>query len=84
MGHWINKCSCGTVLGQCRCMGDKVVTILEKGCDKCHLNNASVEYLPNSAAEWKITDASHRSIILSRDDWNYVNNIIYNFYFGED
>lgn len=35
MSHYITKCSCGVVISQCRCMGEKPVTIIEKGCVKC-------------------------------------------------
>lgn len=36
--HEIVRCSCGTVIKQCRCMkADKPVTIVADGCDQCAL-----------------------------------------------
>lgn len=34
--HFIKKCSCGTVIAQCRCPSkDKTVTIVKNGCPTC-------------------------------------------------
>ena len=33
--HFITRCSCGQVIAQCRCIGDKHETVIEHGCDKC-------------------------------------------------
>lgn len=34
--HFIKKCSCGTVIAQCRCMSkDKTIEIVKNGCEKC-------------------------------------------------
>lgn len=34
--HFINKCSCGETISQCRCVStNKTSTILENGCEKC-------------------------------------------------
>jgi hypothetical protein len=33
--HFINKCSCGAVISQCRCSGAKTVTTIDNGCDQC-------------------------------------------------
>ena len=33
--HFITKCSCGVVLTQCRCIGEKHVTVIDNGCYKC-------------------------------------------------
>lgn len=36
MSHFITKCQCGTVLGQCRCYSkDKIESIVPNGCPKC-------------------------------------------------
>ena len=35
MSHFLTKCSCGTVLMQCRCPGLKQETIVDHGCDVC-------------------------------------------------
>lgn len=35
--HFIEKCSCGTIISQCRCPSDnKKVTILTEACEKCN------------------------------------------------
>jgi hypothetical protein len=37
--HYIEKCSCGKVIGQCRCSTEnKVVKITENGCPDCNKN----------------------------------------------
>lgn len=33
--HFINKCSCGEIISQCRCMGNKKEVIVANGCEKC-------------------------------------------------
>lgn len=36
MSHFIKKCSCGTILAQCRCVSpNRTETIIEKGCLAC-------------------------------------------------
>jgi hypothetical protein len=36
VSHFITKCSCGTVLAQCRCPdNNKPVNVVKNGCDKC-------------------------------------------------
>lgn len=40
MSHFIEKCSCGEIITQCRCMNpNKEVRIIEKGCKKCQQNH---------------------------------------------
>jgi hypothetical protein len=36
MSHFIEKCSCGKVISQCRCWSkDKEVTVITNGCGRC-------------------------------------------------
>lgn len=38
--HFKTLCTCGVVINQCRCIGEKKITIIEEGCAKCR-NKAS-------------------------------------------
>jgi hypothetical protein len=45
-GHEVVRCSCGTVIAQCRCFGlNKLVTTVEKGCGVCQAVSAALELL---------------------------------------
>jgi hypothetical protein len=35
MNHYINRCSCGVVISQCRCGGVKTETVVKNGCEDC-------------------------------------------------
>lgn len=36
MKHFITKCTCGTVIAQCRCPAtDKVLNVIQDGCQQC-------------------------------------------------
>lgn len=41
--HSLVKCSCGTVIFQCRCPGPHALEIREKGCEGCRLDQESLE-----------------------------------------
>lgn len=34
-GHYLVRCSCGTVIEQCRCVGQKIELIKVRGCQQC-------------------------------------------------
>lgn len=40
-GHEIVKCSCGTVIRQCRCIGPKVTRVIPHGCTACQVRIAT-------------------------------------------
>ena len=43
-GHFIEKCSCGAVITQCRCMDlNKKVIVTPNGCAKCKVENEKEE-----------------------------------------
>lgn len=81
--HYITKCSCGNTIAQCRCPSkDKIETVVERGCERCHGANVSVTITPDDV--WKIVDSNDYTVYLSRADWRYVNSIIHEHYHGED
>lgn len=43
--HFIEKCSCGAVISQCRCGGEKTITVVENGCASCKnkVSEANIE-----------------------------------------
>ena len=51
--HYINVCSCGAVINQCRCTGNKTRTVVPNGCPKCKSNHMedrgqyTVDYFSN-------------------------------------
>lgn len=46
--HFVDKCSCGKVIGQCRCMSaNKTVRIVQDGCPECKAKAQT------GAAAWK-------------------------------
>lgn len=50
--HYITKCSCGVILAQCRCNGNKVLNIIQKGCEKCHLK--TLDFTQVDRTHWMI------------------------------
>lgn len=45
MNHFIRKCTCGTVIAQCRCPAvDKVVEIVRDGCGNCRPKELDTEF----------------------------------------
>jgi hypothetical protein len=78
--HFITKCSCGVVIAQCRCPGEKVEATIIRGCTICHNSTASVV---KSGDNWVIGDG--RSFVtLTSQDWKFVSNTIHEHYHGED
>ena len=56
MSHFISKCSCGTVLSQCRCFSkEKIVTVVPNGCTKCKVAS-SVDVEKVNLLKEKIAD----------------------------
>lgn len=52
MSHFTTKCSCGTVISQCRCFSkDRIETIVPDGCTKC--KSASAPTTAASVAKQK-------------------------------
>lgn len=48
--HYIEKCSCGKVIGQCRCASpDKTVRIIPNGCQDCKIRQAIKPIDPQDA-----------------------------------
>ena len=46
MSHFINKCSCGIVISQCRCFSkNRIETVVENGCSECKGKTASAHPL---------------------------------------
>jgi len=38
-GHFVDRCSCGIIVNQCRCMSaDKTLTVIKNGCIDCRMN----------------------------------------------
>lgn len=85
MSHFLTKCSCGTIVTQCRCPSTslKTVTIVENGCDKCHQLEVNAEFEPQHKI-WRITDSKGRYVLLDEAQCRHVNILIHNFYHGED
>lgn len=49
MSHFTTKCSCGTVISQCRCFSkDKIETIVPNGCEKCKAESAPAKVEANA------------------------------------
>jgi hypothetical protein len=45
-GHFIDRCSCGIVINQCRCPSkDKTLTTINRGCIECRTKKAESEKL---------------------------------------
>jgi len=44
--HFINKCSCGNIISQCRCSSkDKIINIIDDGCSLCRkIIDSATEY----------------------------------------
>lgn len=84
--HFITKCSCGVVLSQCRCPDqNKTVTVIERGCPTCHNSKVNLERLSvKSGSEWIISDRGGNRVVLTQEDWKYINGIIHEHYHGED
>lgn len=81
--HSMIKCSCGTIIAQCKCpTAAKSLTVIERGCETCHNSTANVEYLPETNF-WRIQNGNN-AIYLTFADWEYVNSIIHSHYHGED
>lgn len=79
--HFITKCTCGTILAQCRCPSrDKAVTIIDRGCGTCHGSTASVV---RDGQVWTIGDGK-AFVTLTQEDWKFVNGTIHEHYHGED
>ena len=82
MSHFINVCSCGRVLAQCRCPdNNKPKTVIERGCDICHGSSVIVT---RQGTNWIVQDMHGNEIKLSAQDWRYLHNIIHEYYHGED
>jgi hypothetical protein len=48
--HYIHVCSCGNVIAQCRCGGDRTRTVIPNGCDDCKgemKEEYTIEYFSN-------------------------------------
>jgi hypothetical protein len=80
-GHFITQCSCGKVLGQCRCPGpNKDIKIIDRGCEACH-SMVNVLY-NNTDKHWTITDSNGDSITLTPEQWAFVRKTIDGLYNG--
>lgn len=44
-GHEIVKCSCGTIIRQCRCIGPHTVRVVDRGCDACLAVSARLDQI---------------------------------------
>ena len=87
--HYLVKCSCGTVLRQCRCIGPRTETIIPNGCDNCHkLEEINVVYKPKGLSGirdvWVITKKGQLPIEFTREEFNHVHGIIHDHYHGDD
>lgn len=57
--HFTKICSCGTVLGQCRCMSkDKTIITVENGCPKCKAKDVGNTKTQGSQNEINVLIAS--------------------------
>ena len=86
MGHFIVKCSCGKVINQCRCIGEKVETVIEGGCGSCHNSRVQVTRIGST---WKLSAYNllkqvNEEITIGKEDWKCINEIIHEHYHGED
>jgi len=82
MSHFKIECSCGTVISQCRCIGERNVTVIENGCSVCHKSRIKV-YLSGRDV-WTINREDKEVLTLTKDEWTYVNSLIHKHYHGED
>jgi hypothetical protein len=84
MNHYITKCSCGTVLSQCRCPSPvKSETIIKDGCAICHKTAPLVQYQPSKGL-WHISKPDGTTILLTKDEFDAVHSVIHDYYHGED
>lgn len=76
--HYINKCSCGTVISQCRCSGNKTVTIIDNGCADCKAKNKNISKTENNISQIKKnnvkTDKSAMKKLKSLSDLKALND----------
>lgn len=70
--HFIKKCSCGTVIAQCRCASkDKTVTVVKNGCLTCARGvnlRPRLCYVESNFAYFTTQDVTKQW----GDDWNDV------------
>jgi hypothetical protein len=45
-GHEKVVCSCGAIIMQCRCMHEKVLRVVQNGCERCKLKAPEKEPFP--------------------------------------
>jgi hypothetical protein len=50
MTHEIRKCSCGALIGQCRCLGPKPTVIVQNGCSACQQGIRPASHTNDAAA----------------------------------
>jgi len=54
-GHHIEKCSCGAVISQCRCMDPgKTVTVIERGCKTCKAQDNVPQVTPTGVTSSRV------------------------------
>lgn len=55
--HFIEVCSCGVILRQCRCAGSKRRTVIQNGCASCK-QNAAAPLFTLAVAAWPLPEPS--------------------------
>lgn len=70
--HFIIRCSCGTIISQCKCFGPRIETTVEAGCDECHKDTIQ---LSKKGDAWGLR-VSYQNIILTDDELKLVHVLI--------
>lgn len=84
MSHYIVKCSCGTIINQCRCIGDKQVSIIPKGCGKCHTDQIELRKLRHTAGNYWEIEKSGDVLMVHYDDLKQLYGELHGLFHGED
>ena len=83
--HYMTQCSCGKIISQCRCIGNKKITIIEKGCDNCHINSIELvrERELNGKTNWKLKKDGVL-MELTYEDLDYLSKELHELFHGDD
>lgn len=57
MAHFLDVCSCGVIIRQCRCAGPKARVVIQNGCASCK-QNAAAPVFTLAVASWPIPEPS--------------------------
>jgi hypothetical protein len=85
MSHFIVKCSCGTVINQYRCVGDKKLTVVDNGCGKCHDKDVvELRKLRHTAGNYWEIEKSGDILMVHYDDLKTLYSELHGLFHGDD